>query len=145
MSQLRPLTALLTHVLMCPLGHGPLLFCKHRYKLHLNSPCGYIMAALWLWLPREERINVSVILRTQVFFSFPACALPTLGSANSEKQLDNWCSWQNQQYTRKTIRGSRQGSAPLWGPKFSGNLRNPDSHPRDLLRTTPEDKARRSA
>ena len=36
-------------------------------------------------------------------------------------------------------------TSALGRPEFSGNLRNPDSHPRDPLRTTPRDKARKPA
>ena len=86
------------------MGH----FCSvNAYKPRLKSPCGDVMALLWMCplghpggntacLPcsaSPERLRPSAAPGPLVFCQLPTCALPHLGSANGANSRTSGCGW----------------------------------------------------
>ena len=87
MQQLRSLTALVMHLTRYSLGHGLLLL----YKLHMESPGGYIM---WCFgRCTRPKINMPAVSTAPCIFFQPFSSLPaSLGStksAPSERQTQS--------------------------------------------------------
>ena len=101
------------------LGHEPLLFCKHikaapKKPLRPHYGCvsaasatrEYSVSAASAAVPAWREWTVQFLWLLEFPSSFPACALPTLGSENSvhsEEQQDSWHSWQDTQEAEEPV------------------------------------------